>query len=88
MKAISSNATLVDAKRVVQYNKIINQGYNFDVYEVPSSISRFKAYALLLFKEMHDFGEGNVPKGTMIIPINVYDRQGYFIDRNIARDYS
>lgn len=88
MKAFASGVTLAAAKEVVQHNKIVNQGDDFEVYEVPAGLSTFRGYALLLFRETHDFGEGKAPKGTMIIPINIDNRRGYFIDRNIARSYS
>ncbi|MDD3731174.1 MAG: hypothetical protein PHU88_02225 [candidate division Zixibacteria bacterium] len=88
MKANASSSTLTAAREVLAHNKVINRGCNFEVYEVPERISTFRAYALLLFREAHDFGEGNVPKGTMIIPVTIDSRRGYLIDKEIARNYT
>lgn len=84
----TSEATLSAAQEVLKHNDIVRTTDAFEVYAVPATLPSFSAYALLLFKAGFNPPEENVPQDTMIIPITVNGRKGYFIDSAVANSYN
>lgn len=84
----TAEAALKAAEEVLADNTIVRSTDTFEVLAVPESLTMFSAYALLLYLPDQDMGKGNTPQNTMIIPVTVNDRKGYFIDRDVAQTYA
>jgi hypothetical protein len=75
------------AHEIVENGEPEKTAETFQVYRIPVG-HEFDNFALLLFKEGEDFSAGQVPEGTLNIPVEVGGRKGYFLDSEIAFSFS